>query len=199
MFQAFLDRHEGEGRLQAAGQRKQAQKTWAELGQSPEQRLLKFDVWVYAQLDSRLVWPENAARKAKLLGQCRAELEKLVLELWRRGWMLDGNRLASHIVAVLDQIGARQREGKVKDFWPFFRHVVITYVGANAEEIQAEARRIPTVGSVLATMGVARKVAAVPSSIPQLIALRREDTLREKLAKARKAKVATPTDQLSLL
>lgn len=188
MLQGYLDNHEGPGRAHAAATKARAAQNWMEMGQTPEARLLQFDRWVIGQLEVRLVWPDDPARKAKLLGQCKAELEKLVLELWRRGWMLDGARLASHITRVLDSIGGRQRAGAVKDFWPYFRHAVTTHVGANAEEIQAEARKTPTVGSILGTLGVSRRVSgAAGTTIPELVAQRRDETLKEKLAKARKS------------
>ncbi len=199
-MQAFLDGRESSAqRERERGAQKRSAETMELMGTTPEQRLLAFDQWVCRELAARLQWPDNAEKKAKLIGQCRAELEKLVLELWRRGWMLDGKRLADHITGVLSQIAERQRAGQVKDFYPFFRHVVSTYVGANAEEIQAEARRTPTVGSLLATMGVARKISTMGPSIPELVAQRREETLREKLTRARKSSTKEKDDQLSLL
>lgn len=186
-LQAYLDNREhAHTRAGEAGARAKAGETWATMGQTPEQRLLAFDTWVCNQLETRLLWPADPVRKAKLIGQCRAELEKLVLELWRRGWMLDGKRLAEHITAALDQVGARQRAGQVKDFYPFFRHVITTYVGANAEEIQAEARRTPTIGTLISVLGVTRALKAAPTTIPELVALRKEETLKERLAKIRK-------------
>jgi len=172
---------------------------------APEDRLLKFDSWVRRQLEGRLQWPEDARRRAKLIEQSRVKLERLVIDLWRRGWMLDGQRLARHILAALDDIAAAQRAGRVKDFWPFFSRVVDRYVGINAEEIQAEARACAgarPIGSILSSIIESRgKPAAQGPTLPELVAQRREETLREKLARRRKADAskARSKDQLQLL
>jgi hypothetical protein len=201
-LQAYLDNHEDPARRQAqAAARGRAADAWQAMGQTPEQRLLAFDQWLCRQLETRLQWPENPVKKAKLLGQCRAELEKLVLELWRRGWMLDGKRLADHISDALGQIAERQRAGQVKDFYPFFRFVVTSYVGTHAEEIQAEARRIPTMGSLIGSLGITRQLKQSQPSIPELVAARKDETIKEKLAKQRRRREAEEgeKDQLSLL
>jgi hypothetical protein len=201
-LQAYLDHRESAGsRKTATGQASRARETWATMGQSPEQRLLAFDRWCCTELAALLQWPADETRKAKLIAQCRVEIEALVLDLWRRGWGLDGKQLAAHVTKALDQVATAQREERVKDFWPFFRHVIRSYVGANAEEIQREARKTPTVGGLLATMGVTRRLQASAPSIPELIALRKDETLRSKLSKARAQEraAATTTNQLPLL
>jgi hypothetical protein len=42
--------------------------------------------------------------------------------------MLDGHRLAFHLLAALKEIAAAQDAGRVKDFWPFFCRVIDGYV-----------------------------------------------------------------------
>lgn len=158
---------------------------------APEERLLKFDSWTKSQLATRLKWPADERRRIKLLGQCATRLEKITLELWRRGWMLDGKALSRHILAAIDDVAAAQAAGRVKEFYPFFCKVVDTYVGLNAEEIQAEARRM----SGTRTAGDLIKQAlgsSLAASIPALVATRRSeineskaDKLRVRLSKAR--------------
>lgn len=159
---------------------------------APEERLLKFDAWTKSQLATRLKWPSDEKRRIKLLGQCAARLEKIALELWRRGWMLDGKALSLHILAALDDVAAAQAAGRVKEFWPFFCKVVDTYVGLNAEEIQTEARRKAGTRSAGDLIKQALGAALTETSIPALVAQRRseinqvnQETLRERLAKAR--------------
>ena len=65
----------------------------------PAARLIKFDSWVRAELGKRLDWSWAGAQRERRIEQCRLCMEKLVLDLWRRGWMLDGKKLARHIEA----------------------------------------------------------------------------------------------------
>lgn len=172
---------------------------WLNKGTAPEVRLLKFDAWVGRQLAERLDWTWAGPNKAKRIEQCRVYLERLVLEMWRRGWMLDGERLARHITGVLDSIGAYQRAGKVVEFWPYFRASVDRYVGANAEEIRTEAMRAGAhIGNVLTALGVGRPASG--PSVPEMVAQRAEEvktakaeTLREKLARQRQRNKADAT------
>lgn len=168
---------------------------------APEERLLKFDAWVRAELRERLLWTGTPEENARRIEQCRIALDKPVLELWRRGWLLDGRRLAHHIRALLDAVGTAQRKGSVEDFWPYFRSAVSRYVGANAEEIQMEARSAGAhVGAALASINAMMGAPTEPS-IPALIAARTEETLREKMAKQRKrsAQSEAAKSQLKLL
>jgi hypothetical protein len=171
---------------------------------APEERLLKFDAWVRRQLAERLQWPTDARRRSKLIEQCRVKLERLVMDLWRRGWMLDGKRLAKHLLSALDDIAAAQAAGRVKDFWPFFCRVVDRYVGLNAEEIQREARACAGAKPICAALSWLVDRRSAPASagptLPELVAQRREETLRDKLSRSRRseaAKAATK-DQLQL-
>lgn len=173
---------------------------WLNQGNAPEVRLLKFDAWVGRQLAKRLDWTWAGDGKAKRIEQCRVYLERLVLEMWRRGWMLDGKRLAAHIEKVLDAVGAYQRAGKVQEFWPYFRACVDRYVGGNAEEIRAEAMRIGChAGQLLTALGVNRPASG--PSLPELVAQRADEvtkakdaTLREKLARQRQREAARKGD-----
>jgi len=114
-------------------------RAWMNQDQPPEVRLLKFDSWVRIELETRLDWAWAGAIHARRIEQCRIELEGLVLALWRRGWMLDGQRLAGRVRDALDDVAKAQRAGRVREFWPFFKSVVDRFVGINAEEIRDEA------------------------------------------------------------
>lgn len=159
---------------------------WAAANADPVERLIAFDKWACMQLEKRLLWQCSDDAKAKRIFQCRVELEHMLTQLFSRGWLLDGPRLARHINAVLDAVGSAQRAGKVVDFWPYFKVSVSRYVGANAEDLQAESKRAGNVmAGLLGSLGVQRQ-----GSIVELVAQRRseiheEKTLREKLAKKR--------------
>jgi hypothetical protein len=193
VFDAFLDTRE-------ANRQAGHPDDWMVTGSAPEERLLKFDAWARRQLSTRLQWPTDARKKARQIEQCRVRLERLVIELWRRGWCLDGQRLAKHILAAIDDIGAAQRAGRVKDFWPFYCRVIDSYVGINAEEIQTEARSLSgarSVGDILGPL-VQRLQAA---TLPDLIAQRRQeitqakkDTLRSKIARHRALQAVSNAD-----
>lgn len=167
---------------------------------APEERLLKFDSWVRRQLAARLQWPTDARRRAKLIEQCRVKLEHLVLDLWRRGWMLDGQRLARHLLTALDDIAAAQAAGRVKDFWPFFCRVIDGYVGLNSEEIQAEARAVAgarPMHSIIDALHLPKPAPQGPT-LPELVAQRRDETLRDRLTARRKADAAREAEKAQL-
>ncbi len=172
-----------------------AAEVWQLRGNTPESRLLAFDRWLRLQLETRLDWTWAGAQRARRIEQCRIVLEQLVLDLWRRGWMLDGKVLARRITDLLDAVASYQRKGGVADFWAYFRSSVSRYVGANAEEIQAESRRLGThVGNVIAALGLQPQEGP---ALPELAAQRASEvadakqlTLREKLARERARKAA---------
>ena len=158
----------------------------------PAARLIKFDAWVRGELARRIDWSWAGAQRERRIEQCRLCLEQLVLDLWRRGWLLDGKKLARHIEALLDAVARQQKQGKVGDFWAYFQASVNRYVGANAEELREEAMRAGThVSQLLNVLGMRTTPAATP--LPELIAQRagevaqaKEQTLREKQAAARR-------------
>lgn len=194
-----LDEHE----RQPDGSREDAKKSaeaWQIVGESPDARLLAFDRWVRAQISQRLVMPADEARKSKLIHQCRAELERALVGMFDRGWLLDGKRLARHVTAMLDPIGKAQRDGKVGDFWPYFSASVRRYVGANAEAIQREAKGIGALAGVtVAALMQAGERAAQTTG--ELVQQRRDETLKERLQRRREklAKDAADRAQMPLL
>lgn len=168
---------------------------WLNHGVAPEERLLSFDRWVSERLATRLDWAWAGALKEKRIEQCRIYLEKLVLGLWRRGWMLDGHRLAAHIDGVLERVATYQRSGKVREFWPYFQATVDRYVGANSEELQLEARSVGVhMGQIVKCFGITRREHGVGGKVypalPELVAQRADETLREKLARRRRTEAA---------
>lgn len=170
---------------------------WLNGGAAPEVRLLAFDKWVKKQLGDRLDWAWAGEAKEKRIEQCRVYLERLVLDLWRRGWMLDGRRLAAHIEKCLDAVGKYQREGKVANFWAYYQASVDRYVGLNAEELRDEALRVGAhVGQLLKAIGVERPAAG--PTLPALVAQRaaevaqaKDETLREKQSRLRARNAAS--------
>lgn len=173
---------------------------WLNRDEAPEVRLLRFDAWLRAELASRLDWAWAGAQRERRIEQCRIYLERLVLDLWRRGWMLDGRALATRLQGVLDRVASYQKAGRVGEFWPYFRATVDRYVGQNAEELQAEAMGMGAhVGQLLSAIKAnSRPVAA---ALPELLAQRREEidrakaeTLREKQARQRARDAACRAD-----
>lgn len=173
---------------------------WLNQGVSPEARLLAFDRWVRVQLLNRLDWGWAGDFREKRIEQCQVYLERIVLDLWRRGWLLDGSRLAAHLVKALDTMGNYQRGGHVREFWPYFKACVDRYVGGNAEELRSEAMAAGThIGQLFTAMGIDRKPAKV--SMPELVAQRaaeiaqaKEESLRVKLARQRARNAACKAD-----
>jgi hypothetical protein len=162
---------------------------WLNHGVAPEHRLLKFDAWARRTLEAKLDWEWAGAAKQKRIEQCRLHLEHIVLDLWKRGWMLDGKRLASHIETALDAIAAYQRKGAVQNFWAYYQACIDRYVGSNAEEIRDEAMRVGShISQAFAAMGIRKNNAP---TIPELVAQRTKElaeakSLRSRLQTARR-------------
>jgi hypothetical protein len=169
-------------------------------GIDPAERLIAWDRWLVGTLEKTLQWPADPVRRAKLVRQCAAEITGLAKQLRGRGWLLDGDALAKHVRTMLAPIVAAQRAGKIGDFWPYFRASIGRYVGGNAEEIQAHARRTgadegaQSFGAVLAGLGITDGARQRGPSLTELLAARagevaqaKRDTLREKLAQKRAA------------
>lgn len=156
---------------------------WFNRQRSPEVRLLAFDAWTRGELAKRLDWEWAGAAREKRIEQCRLQLHTVCKQLFKRGWMLDGGRLARRIEELLDAVAKYQRTGKVLDFWSYYKAAVDRYVGANAEELREEALSAGLhVGQVFAQL--TRQLPA-GASIPELVAQREDETLREKLARQR--------------
>ncbi|HEY1791527.1 MAG TPA: hypothetical protein VGG34_01300 [Opitutaceae bacterium] len=163
--------------------------SWLDRSQRPEERLIRFDRWVRKQLSERLDWAWAGDTKDRRVEQCRIYLERMVLALWRRGWFLDGEALATHIIMAISTLGAQQRADKVRDFWPYFQAVVDRYVGVNSEEIRDQALRAGShVSQAMALIGK-----ALGPTLPELMAQRtgevaqaKAETLREKQARLKR-------------
>lgn len=198
-LQGFLDEREDEGPTRE--DRERAAEAWQiSGGKAPEVRLLAFDKWVRLELAARIDWSWAGAQKERRIEQCRLRLEQMVLNLWRRGWMLDGRKLAARIEALLDTVAAYQRKGEVRDFWAYFGASVDRYVGANAEEIQIEAMGAGAkAANWLKALGVERQPEA--PKLPELVAQRaaeivkvKAETLREKQSRERARQAACKAD-----
>lgn len=198
ILQAHLDDREG-GRQASA----EADRRWLSErgGIDPAERLQRWDAWLRATLFKSLAWPSDATAREKLIGQCAAQITTMVRQLAGRGWLLDGEALAAHVRAVLAPIAAAQKAGKIGDFYAYFRAAVARYVGANAEELQAEARRTGTdeaartVGEILS--GLRIRGATMTQLLEQRAAevtTAKAETLRQKQARARARQAACKAD-----
>lgn len=110
-------------------------------GVDRKERLAAWREWAAKKLAAEFALPADERARARLIGQLTAELEKMVRQLFDRGWLIEGKRLAEVVSDCLAPIAKAQRAGKVGDLYPYFRVAVLRYVGANAEQIQRAARR----------------------------------------------------------
>jgi len=182
-----------------ADDRRKAAELWQATGRRPEERLLAFDRWLRGELESRLDWAWAGAHKQKRIEQCRMHLERVVLDLWQRGWMLDGKRLAGHLQSLLDNVAAYQRKGGIQDFWAYFKSASERYVGGNAEELREEAMSAGShIAQVMSVLG--RPAAPSGPRMGDLLQTRHQETLREKLAQERRkhARLAVEEKQATL-
>lgn len=169
-------------------------------GINPDERRAAWRRWLRKELERTLQWPKNEAARDRLIGQCMAEITILARQLRGRGWLLEGTALAVHVWALLAPIAKAQKAGKIKDFWPYFGEAVTRYVGANAEEIQAHARRTradestQSMAGALAVFGLLKTHAGRAPSLTELVAARDAQIQKEKAAK-----MAADAAQLKLL
>lgn len=181
---------------------------WRPVNLPREERLQKFDDWLYLKLRQRIdwSWAGDSVAQGRRIGQARLYLERLVLNLWRRGWLLDGSKLAARILAPLDAIAKYQKAGSINEFWPYFCATIDRYVGVNAEEIQRESLQIgASIGHLLGPLGL-NKPQKGPT-LPELLAARasevseHQSTLREKqsLLRAKKAQIQAEDDRQGIL
>jgi len=151
---------------------------------SDAERLLAFDRFCRRQLQARIDWTWAGAAKAKRIEQCRIMLETLVKGLWARGWLLDGAQLAKVVIAALDDVAKAQKAGRVRNFWMFYSSVVTRHVGTHAEELRDESKAVGAHASQVFQALTKRLPDQTP--LPELVAQRAHETLREKVAKARR-------------
>ena len=180
----------------------QADERWMResAGIDPIVRLARWDRWVAGQLATSLKWPDDEAHRGRLICQFAMELTLLAKQLRGRGWLLDGNELAGHVKTFLEPIAKAQKAGKVgvgRELWPYFRACVARYVGANAETIQALARRsggdegARSFSDALAGLGFSQATRGRGPSMTELLVDRAAEvgeakaaTLRRKTARA---------------
>lgn len=199
-IQGYLEEREERGVRDQYQRRRDAHiLAWFNQGAKPEARLVNFDIWLRVELEDLLDWKWAGLAKEKRLEQCRIQIDGMILALWRRGWMLDGKRLADRITEMLAAIGKAQRAGQVRDFWPYFKASVGRYVGLNAEEIQAEAMSAGV--AVAAVIQQLTRRLPVGPALPELVAQRTDETLRAKIArqKAKERRKPAEKEQLPLL
>ncbi len=161
---------------------------WRPVALPPGERLSKFDDWLFRKLSERIdwTWAGDTNAQGRRIHQARNYVERMVLNLWRRGWLLDGSRLAKHILAPIDTVAEYQKRGTIKEFWPYFCATIDRYVGVNSEEIQLESRRagaaVSQVMSQLTSIMATRQ-----ATMPELLAQRAaEPTLRAQTSAHRK-------------
>lgn len=159
--------------------RKSTFEIWMDTTRVPAERLHKFDQWLTQQLATRLTWPRDSVRQAKEIQQGKQFVLLFVRHLERNGFLFDAKPLAALITTKLDEIGEMQRRGNVTNLWPYLRAIFSSYCGAKAEELRAESMQLGC--------HVSQILAHAPKSIPELETQRHEETLREQLAKQRRA------------
>lgn len=181
VLRQHLDDHEdAEKRHSARANARKDQDWWQIKAANEAERLLAFEAWCRRQIQARLRLPADPTAKARRTGQCLVEIKGMLLDLFKRGWLLDGARLAPHVITVLDDVGAAQSAGRVREFWPFFKSAVRTYVGRNAEELRSESQRAGNIANMV--------LADITRNLPTIVAHERDEinaTLREQKTRAR--------------
>jgi hypothetical protein len=161
-------------------------------GIDPEERRRSFQSWVKGLLVKSLPMPAEPARREKLLGQCAAEITVMCRQLRGRGWLLDGQALATEVKACLDPITAYLQRGKVEDPFAYFRSSVRRYVDAHAEDLQALARRsgrdeaTQSMASALSAFGLGGAANPRETSIVEIVSAHKPAT-QVKRGRPRKA------------
>lgn len=168
----------------------------AGIGIDAAERKLQFDVWARRKIRDHINLPSDPERAAKLTGQIEAMLETMFCQMWGRGWLVDddGKRLRPHVEAVLKEIGAAQRRPShpVTDLYPFAKHVIETYAGANAEELQADSQRRSVWSQALGH--AKQRMTTKQPGIVTIAAHHRDETVKAKLAAARRKREQAAAD-----
>src|SRR5262249_25466561 len=115
-------------------------KTWSNELEEDGKRLVAFERWLAVEMGTRLVWPGDAARQRRQIGQARAFIEKAVADLGKRGWLFRPAELAKLITDQLDHVATYQRKGKVSDLYKYLERAWDNWAGRNAEELAQKAR-----------------------------------------------------------
>lgn len=193
----FLDERAGrQERERSQAERDRAVMAWLQLENPPAVRIVSFDRWCRRELGARLDWAWAGEHRDKRIEQARLALSKLVVGLWRRGFLLDGRRLADRITGMLDAVGKAQRGGKVGDFWPYFNAAVDRFVGQNAEALREETMSAGMhVGQVF--QALTRDLPTSPA-LPELLAQRASETLREKVSRQRRTEALKAAEKSQL-
>ena len=168
----------------------------AGIGIDAAERKLQFDAWARRKIRELITLPSDPDRAAKLTGQIEAMLETMFCKMWSRSWLVDddGKRLRPHVEAVLKVIGAAQRRPghPVTDLYPFAKHVIETYAGAHAEELQAETRSRNVWSQALGH--AKQRMTTKQPGIVTIAAHHRDETVKSKLAAARRRKAQSDAE-----
>lgn len=168
----------------------------AGIGIDAAERKLQFDAWARQKIRDHINLPSDPDRAAKLTGQIEAMLETMFCKMWSRSWLVDddGKRLRPHVEAVLHEIGDAQRRPShpVTDLYPFAKHVIETYAGAHAEELQADSSR-----RSIWTQALGQAKQRMTTQQPGLVTIaahHRDETVKAKLAAARRKREQAAAD-----
>ena len=168
----------------------------AGFGIDAAERKLHFDSWARRKIRELVVLPSDPKRAAKLTGQIEAMLETMFCKMWSRSWLVDddGKRLRPHVEAVLHEIGDAQRRPShpVTDLYPFAKHVIETYAGAHAEELQADSSRRSIWTQALGQ--AKQRMTAQQPGLVTIAAHHRDETVKAKLAAARRKREQAAAD-----
>jgi hypothetical protein len=156
---------------------------WANERTVPGARLVAFESWLYAEMSQRLIWPKEAALRAKMIGQCRAFTMEAVADLERHGFLFQPRDLAALLREKLDAIGKLQEAGKIESLYPYFRTCWRGWVRREAENLRdrsmACGSHIQQIMQRVLVPGRASAAASMPEIVSQ--------SLREQAAAARRA------------
>lgn len=156
-------------------------------------RLIKFEQWVASELSKTLSWPDETARRQKLLGQAKAFIMEAVADMGRRGFLFKPAALAAMIRDTLRDIRRRQDLGHIHDLYPYLRQTWTSYVGARAEELRQD--------SMSAGTHVAQLIAKLQPrelTIPELALRQQAERATLKAAKAAARKHSRDASEPSL-
>lgn len=200
-LQAHLEAREDLARDQA-----EADDRWLRerAGIDPEERRRSFAAWVKGLLAKSLPLPEDATRRERLLGQCAAEITVMCRQLRGRGWLLDGQALATEVKECIAPIAAYLQRGMVEDPFAYFRSSVRRYVGTHAEDLQALARRsgrdeaITSMADALSVLGLGRAATPRAPSMVEIVA-EHQPVTPAKRGRGRPKKAACNDETMPLL
>lgn len=152
---------------------------WTNPRLADEERLVKFEQWLTAELREHIAWPPGPAGE-KVLFQVREVIRVQLRVLAERGWLLDSKPLADFLSKPIREVGEMQRKHGIDNLYAYCVRKFCRYCDERAEELADYSHRIGhNIKSIASDIGRMR-------SIPEIDEERHRESIKERAARERR-------------